>query len=448
MSDFGLSNLGDLMLKRCSTRLLILTVAAFSFFTAALQAQQATVTIDIKTALERARTYSPQFQSASLAVDLARIDRYVAKMAFYPSANYFNQYIHTQGNGTPSGIFVSNDGVHVYNSQAIVHQEVYAPGRTAEYRRAIAAEAVTAARRDVALAGIVTTVFQSYYAIVTAQRHLTNAQQSLDESKRFVSITEKLESGGEVAHADVVKAQLTLQQRERDVQDAQFSVEKNKIALAVLIFPDLTTNYAVVDDLNTAPTLESFDRIQALAYEISPDLRLAQATLKQEGYGVAIARSGYLPSFSFDYFFGINNNQFAVHDEEGRNRLGSVAQATLNIPVFNWWTTHSKIRQAELKRQQAQLDLTLTQRELNSSLRTSYLEARAAQAQMDSLRRSLDLATESLRLTNLRYEAGESTVLEVVDAQTTLAQARNAYDDGLSRYRIALATIQTLTGNY
>jgi outer membrane protein TolC len=436
------------MLKRCCTKLLILTAVVCCFFAAVLQAQQATVTIDIKTALERARTYSPQFQSASLAVDLARIDRYIAKMAFYPSANYFNQYIYTQGNGTPPGIFVSNDGVHVYNSQAIVHQEVYIPSRIAEYRRTIAAEAVAAAKRDVALAGIVTTVFQNYYGIVTAQRHLTNARQSLDESKRFVSITEKLESGGEVARADVVKAQLTLQQRERDVQDAQFSVEKSKIALAALIFPDLTTDFAVVDDLNTAPKLESFDQIQALAYEISPDLRLAQATLNQERYGVAIARSGYFPSFSFDYFFGINANQFAVHDEEGHNRLGSVAQATLNIPVFNWWTTHSKIRQAELKRQQAQLDLTLTQRELNSSLRTSYLEARTAQAQIDSLRHSLDLATESLRLTNLRYEAGESTVLEVVDAQTTLAQARNAYDDGLSRYRIALATIQTLTGNY
>jgi outer membrane protein TolC len=76
------------------------------------------------------------------------------------------------------------------------------------------------------------------------------------------------------------------------------------------------------------------------------------------------------------------------------------------------------------------------------------LEATAAQAQLNSLKRSLDLATESLRLTDLRYEAGESTVLEVVDAQSTLAQARNAYDDGLSRYRIAVATIQTLTGNY
>ena len=52
-------------------------------------------------------------------------------------------------------------------------------------------------------------------------------------------------------------------------------------------------------------------------------------------------------------------------------------------------------------------------------------------SQLDSLRRSLEGATESLRLTNLRYEAGEVSVLEVVDAQATLAQARNAYDDGL-----------------
>lgn len=58
----------------------------------------------------------------------------------------------------------------------------------------------------------------------------------------------------------------------------------------------------------------------------------------------------------------------------------------------------------------------------------------------------MEVATESLRLTNLRYEAGDVTVLEVVDAQSTLAQARNAFDDGLSRYRLALAGIQTLTG--
>jgi outer membrane protein TolC len=55
-------------------------------------------------------------------------------------------------------------------------------------------------------------------------------------------------------------------------------------------------------------------------------------------------------------------------------------------------------------------------------------------------------SAESLRLTLLRYQAGEATALEVVDAQTTLTQARNAFDDGLVRYRLAITNLQTLTG--
>ena len=103
-------------------------------------------------------------------------------------------------------------------------------------------------------------------------------------------------------------------------------------------------------------------------------------------------------------------------------------------------------RQAELRVEQARADLTLTQRQLLANVSAYYREAQIARDQVTSLRESLDLATESLRLTLLRYQAGEVSVLEVVDAQTTLAQARNAYDDGMVRYRVALATIQILTG--
>jgi outer membrane protein TolC len=65
---------------------------------------------------------------------------------------------------------------------------------------------------------------------------------------------------------------------------------------------------------------------------------------------------------------------------------------------------------------------------------------------VESLRSSADLSAESLRLTLLRYQAGEATALEVVDAQVTASQGRGAYDDGLLRYRVALATLQSLTG--
>ena len=112
------------------------------------------------------------------------------------------------------------------------------------------------------------------------------------------------------------------------------------------------------------------------------------------------------------------------------------------MPIWNWGGTRSKVRQAELKLQQARADLSFTQRQLLANLNSFYLEANAASFQMASLKQSLDLSEESLRLTVLRYQAGEVTVLEVVDAQTTLVQARNAYDDGLARY-VWLAALQT-----
>lgn len=106
------------------------------------------------------------------------------------------------------------------------------------------------------------------------------------------------------------------------------------------------------------------------------------------------------------------------------------------------------MRQAELQLEQAKNDLSFTQRQLLSELQSFYLEAQVAVSQVDTLRRSMDLSADSLRLTLLRYQAGEVTVLEVVDAQTTLVQARNAFDDGLARYRLAMASLETLTGTF
>jgi outer membrane protein TolC len=149
-----------------------------------------------------------------------------------------------------------------------------------------------------------------------------------------------------------------------------------------------------------------------------------------------------------DYFYGINANQFAIHDPEHFRNLGSSVLAELSVPIWNWGATRSRVRQAQLRLQQAQTELSFTQRELLAGLRTFYLEADASSSQLISLRRSLDLATESLRLTLLGYQAGEATALEVVDAQTTLVEARNAVGDGLLRNRLAVANLQTLTGTF
>jgi outer membrane protein TolC len=414
-------------------------------------AQTPPLTITLSDALARARQYGTQVQSAALNSAFATEDTKQARANRLPTVNAFNQMIYTQGDGTPSGVFVANDGVHVYNEQAVVHEELLTLIRKGEINRALAAEAVAKARTEVAARGLTFTVVQDYYAIVSAQRKSTNARTSLTEARQFLDITQKQEAGGEVAHADVVKARITLQQRERDVQDNQLAIDKARIALGVLIFPDFRSDFAVEDDIAQPILLPPLPEAAAKATATSPDIRAAQASVQQAGYETNIAHYAYLPSFGLDFFYGIDANRFAYStprpDDTPRRNLGYSVQATLNIPIWNWGATRSKIKQAEFKQKQAQLDLTLAQRTLQGNLASFYKEAQAAQAQLDSLRSSTELSEESLRLTLLRYQAGEATALEVVDAQTTATQARNAQEDGLVRYRVALANLQTLTGN-
>jgi outer membrane protein TolC len=403
--------------------------------------------LTLRQAIDRARQYGPSFLAANLAAASAHEDAVQAKAALLPNVSALSQFIYTQPNGTPSGVFVSNDGPHIYNQQALVHGDLYAPGKRADYHRALAAEAAARAKADVAERGLVAVVVQDYYAMAVAERKLDNTRQALGEARQFLDVTEQQERGGETAHSDVIKAQIQVEQRQRDAEDNQLALDKARLAFAVLLFPDFRQDFTVEDDLDSVAALPPFPQVEEMAGR-NPDMRAAQAAVEQQTHAIESARAALLPTLSFDYFFGINANQFALHDPDHANNLGSVAQAQLTVPLWTWGAARSKIRQAQIGLDQARNDLGFTQRQLLSTLQAFYQEAQVAGSQMDSLKRSAELSAESLRLTLLRYGAGEVTVLEVVDAQTTLTQARNARADGLARYRLALAELQTLTGAF
>src|SRR5580658_3363086 len=149
--------------------------------------------IKLEDAIARARQYSGQIQSANFATLQAKEDTVQARANRLPTVNAFNQFIYTEGNGTPSGVFVANDGVHVYNEQAVVHQDLLALVRHGEINRALAAEAIARAKVEVAARGLTAIVIQNYYAIVLAQRKFGNSQISLHEAERFFDVTQKQE---------------------------------------------------------------------------------------------------------------------------------------------------------------------------------------------------------------------------------------------------------------
>ena len=411
--------------------------------------------LSLQDALDRARKNSVQFQAAVTNAGLARQDRKQALAALLPSVTYNNSAIYTQSAGplatAATGVpvvFIANNAVHEYVSQGNTHEAIDVAG-VANYRRVSAAAAVAKWQAEIASRGLVVTVTQGYYSIAAAQQKLAAAKRNADEGEQFFKITQDLEKGGEVAHADVVKAELQLRERQRALQEAQLGFLNARLDFSVLIFPDFTDNFEVTEDLHAPVALPALAEVQQRAARDNPDLRAALAAMRESEQDVFGARAGYLPSLSLDYFYGIDAPTFATHTVFKGQRfsnLGSSAVATLDIPIWNWGATQSRVKQAQLRRDQAKRELSLAQRRLLAEIRSLYAEAETALNELEGLNRSAQLAEESLRLVTLRYKNGESTVLEVVDAQNTFAQANGGYQDGAVRYRVALANLQTLTG--
>src|SRR5271157_6059630 len=411
------------------------------------QQSSASVALTLADAIARAKANSPQFQSALTELGLAREDRVQARAALLPSVNYGTSFIYTQPNGSAAGVYIANNGAHEYISQGIAH-EALGFASVPDYQRAKAAHALAQAKAETAASGLVVTVVQAFYGLLTAQAKTVSTAQASGEAQYFLDLSKKLEAGGEVAHSDVVKAQIQANDLQRQSQDAKLAEENARLAVAVLVFPNFFQDFTLVNDLAAAPALPPLTDVQEMARNNNPELHAAFAALEVANKGVTIARAGHLPSLTIDWFYGIDANQYAIYDRNGFRNLGYSAVASLNIPVFSWGATQSKVKQAELQRHQAQVELSAAQRQALADLQSFYSEAQTARGQLDTLRDSAELAAQSLRLTNLRYQAGEASALEVVDAQNTLTAARNGFHDGEARYHLAIANLQTLTGAF
>jgi outer membrane protein TolC len=418
---------------------------------ASAPAPGAPLRLTLQDALALARKNEPTYQSVVTAAGVAGETRAQTRDVLLPSVNFNTSAIYTQGshNGSNGVIFIANNSVHEYISQGNVHQQLDLASWEM-YRSTAALASAAKARAEVAARGLVVTVVLNYFAAAAAEKKLESAARTADAGEKFLQLTQALEKGGEVAHSDVIKADLQAQERRRQLQEAKLGLLNARLDLAVLLFPDFNDHFEIGDDLHGNVALPPQPEFEAQAAQGNPEIRAALAATQAAAHEVNAARAGYLPVISLDYFYGIDAPQYAVNgfalDKSKVSNLGSSAIASLNLPIWNWGATQSRVRAAELQRDQTKRELSFAQRKLLAEMRSLYSEAETALNELAGLQRSAELSEESLRLITMRYQGGEATVLEVVDAQTTFAQASAAYQDGAVRYRVALANLQTLTG--
>ena len=423
--------------------------------TAAQSLAHATAPLTLDEAIRLAESNEPALAAASAEARSSALERKDARAALLPTATYHNQVIYTQPNGQsnrigqitnePSPIFIANNAVREYVSQGVFNETV-GLAQVGAVRLADATAARATAELEVARRGLVATVVNLFYSVGSQGERETVAARALSEAERFVEITRQRESARESAHADVIKAEIQQQQRQREVTEAKLAVAKARLELGVLLFPDPAAAYDLVP-LNAPPPLPDRTAVEAAARANSPELRSALASFLMTEANTYAARAALLPELGVNVTYGIDAPQFAKGGPQNTRNLGYSGSASLDLPLWDWLTSERKIKETRILQDAAKIAVTAAQRRLLADLSELYAEAATAQAELASLDASVLAARESLRLTNLRYTDGEGTVFEVVDAQNTLIFAEDSELDGRARYQLALAQLQTLTGS-
>jgi outer membrane protein TolC len=125
---------------------------------------------------------------------------------------------------------------------------------------------------------------------------------------------------------------------------------------------------------------------------------------------------------------------------------GYATFVNLNIPIFDWMKARSGMRQFQLRTEQVQANRAISERTFSRDYQNALARVKQVYEQIDLTRQQTKLAEEDLRLSRVRYEGGEGSALDVVTAQTQLAQARTNLYTTMANYLNARADLEVTAG--
>jgi outer membrane protein len=239
---------------------------------------------------------------------------------------------------------------------------------------------------------------------------------------------------------EVGNAQLAILQAQVDLRAANATLTR-------LIGSRETVTAATVDTATAPLDSVALDttRLAVLASQ-GPAVRQAQANYASARTARRAARAPYLPSITARYSrngSGVDS-RFGLSDS-GYNYSGSLA-FLLSYPLFNGFTREENVVRAEVDEDNAAAQFRDAQLLAQQSL-IQYVDAlRTGEARVAVQQVSVTAAQEDLRVQQQRYQAGASTLLDVITSQRSLRDAQTALIQARFDARVARARLESLIG--
>jgi outer membrane protein len=183
------------------------------------------------------------------------------------------------------------------------------------------------------------------------------------------------------------------------------------------------------------------DTLIAVALQNRPDLLAAEANLKSKQQSLIAAERQFLPQFNYDFDLGKDYFNAGLHDQYNFTSTFSVS-----MPLFQGFFYRNAIKVAKANKRQAEEQVKQSELEMIKEITSYHYNVKVAFETLQFATKFLAAADEQYTVALSQYKQGTNTILNVVSAQSSLADARARQANAIQQWFTSLANLAYATG--
>jgi outer membrane protein TolC len=340
-----------------------------------------------------------------------------------------------------------------WNAGVQIVQSIYEGGKmVAALRAASATKQQALAQYQTVIADTLLGARVAYYDVLLAAQQITVHEASVNLLQKELEDQQRRYDAGTVPHFNVLRAEVAVANERPALIRARnnYRITKNNLSnllgynLPREIWDDIPLN--LTDTLDAAPYQVDLPAAIQQALARRTELVAARKTAELQRLNVVNAKAGYKPTVQVFAGYGWYNAQFTPPVELDHDIHGWNAGGQLSWDIFDGMLTHGKVVQARALYEKSRTDVDDKGRQIELEVRTAYSDFIEAREVLESQQKVQEQADEALREARARADAGTSTQLDVLDAETSLTQARTTQIQALRDYAVARARLERAIG--
>ena len=346
---------------------------------------------------------------------------------------------------------VSSQPHQSWNAGIQIVQNIYAGGQmVAAIKGATATKKRAIANYQTTISDTLLSIRLAYYDVLLAEQQIVVNEACVKLLQKELDDQQRRFDAGTVPHFNVLRAEVAVANAKPALIHARSQYRITKNALVNLLGYNLPR--AVLEDI----PLKLIDHFDVESWNLAlPDaiqqaldrrteLKALREDINLQDLNVVSAKSGYKPTVAAFAGYKWMNSSFSSDLSDDLNGWNVGGQVTWNL--FDGALTMGKVKQARALQQKSQTELQNQSRQVELNVRTAYSDFIEAREVLDSQTKVQEQAEESLREANARFDAGTGTQLDVLDAETSLTQARTTLVQAQHDYAAARARLERAIG--